>query len=461
MAALNFQAPLDWQAAAGDELAMLNSLQANILKGHVRDALTIKFLTFATKQALKDFIVGIAPNVKSAKTHLEEVRIHKAGGVAGTVYVGVGLTSKAYSLLGIAPTKVPVDVAFREGAASRIPNLSDPALASWEKPLRSDIHAIVLVGDELPAPVTKKVKQLKPLFDLAKTVNTQTGKSQTNLAGDGLEHFGYVDGTSQPLFLTEDIVKAIAGNPAGWNPSAPLEQVITRDVAAGGVNCGSYFIYRKLEQNVSKFKKSEADLATSLGLVGADEERAGAMIVGRFEDGTPLTVSKTDGLGPKDNSFTYAADTKGAKCPFHAHIRKTNPRGSGGFESALDEKKHLMARRGQTYGNRSDDIRNASLPPSARPTKRVGLLFMAFNTNIANQFEFTQSTWANNPSFPSAPSAPGLDDVIGQGTRAKKSYPKQWDGTTFAQGSLIEQAVTMKGGEYFFFPSIAFLQSPQ
>src|SRR5919107_6400840 len=38
------------------------------------------------------------------------------------------------------------------------------------------------------------------------------------------------------------------------------------------------------------------------------------------------------------------------------------------------ERSHIMARRGQSYGQRSDDP-GADLPLSARPTRGVGLLF--------------------------------------------------------------------------------------
>ena len=46
------------------------------------------------------------------------------------------------------------------------------------------------------------------------------------------------------------------------------------------VHLGSYFIFRKLEQNVRRFKEGEEQLASDLGLVDEDRERAGAMLVG-------------------------------------------------------------------------------------------------------------------------------------------------------------------------------------
>ena len=39
------------------------------------------------------------------------------------------------------------------------------------------------------------------------TVHMQEGHGQHNKHGEGIEHFGYVDGRSQPIFLTEDLDK--------------------------------------------------------------------------------------------------------------------------------------------------------------------------------------------------------------------------------------------------------------
>ena len=155
-------------------------------------------------------------------------------------------------------------------------------------------------------------------------------------------------------------------------------------------------------------------------------------------------------------------DEAGAKCPFHAHIRKVNPRGSGGFEDPAGERKHLMARRGQTYGDRPDGI-SAEVPPSSRPTRGVGLLFMAFNADIGQQFDFTQSAWANNPGFPAVPSGgaePGIDQIIGHGPRPDVTAAAKWgDATSLKATDAVAEAVDMRGGEYFFMPSLAFLRT--
>jgi Dyp-type peroxidase family len=323
----------------------------------------------------------------------------------------------------------------------------------------------VLVGDATDKAMTARRNEILGLLpDSVTVLAEETGLGRVNARGEGIEHFGYVDGRSQPLFLTED-VDAEKNNTDGinvWNPSAPLSQVLVPDTAAPdpGVHFGSYFVFRKLEQNVRRFKQAEADLADTLGLTGEDRERAGAMIIGRFEDGTPLTTQREDGAeSPVSNNFTYDSDLGALKCPYQAHIRKTNPRGSGGREELPEERLHLMARRGVTYGERPDDP-NADVPPAARPSGGVGLLFMAFNSVLGNQFEFTQAIWANNPGFPFVDGVtPGLDPVIGQGERGTSDYTVEWGGSGRRTAEPVPQSVTLRGGEYFFMPSLAFLRS--
>ncbi len=456
---------LSWTTASGDAATMLGELQPNILKAHVRDHLSALFLTFGEPAAARAFLVSVTGKMKSAKEHLAEVGGFKSGGAPGTPYVGAGLTAAGYRALGV--ENVPQDESFLRGMAAPDTRrkLSDPPRSTFDPGYHGEIHAVVLVGDATDKAMTARRNEILDLLpDSVAVVAEETGLGRVNARGEGIEHFGYVDGRSQPLFLTED-VDAEKNNTDGinvWNPAAPLSQVLVPDTAAPdpGVHFGSYFVFRKLEQNVRRFKQAEADLADTLGLTGDDRERAGAMIIGRFEDGTPLTTQREDGAeSPVSNNFTFDSDRDALKCPFQAHIRKTNPRGSGGAEHPAGERLHLMARRGVTYGERPDDP-NADLPPGARPSGGVGLLFMAFNSVLGNQFEFTQAIWADNPGFPIVDGVtPGLDPVIGQGARGPSDYTVDWGGSAQRAAEPVPQSVTLKGGEYFFMPSLAFLRS--
>jgi Dyp-type peroxidase family len=465
--------PLAWKTATGDASAMLDQLQPNIVKGHVREHLRILLVQFADKAEGRAFLKAVGGKVKSAKKHLQEVEQFTANGTPGTAYVGVGLTFEGYKQLGIPTAKIPgngsepgrpFEVGMRSAASRQ--TLADPPLATWEEPYRHTIHAVVLIGDADKAKMLAKRAVIRQLFTpKVKLLGEETGLGQHNALGQGIEHFGYIDGRSQPLFLKEEI----APEPkTQWDPAFPLGQLIVADSAAPNPvqQFGSFFVLRKLEQNVRAFHKAEADIATELGLTGADRARAGAMVVGRFRDGTALTAhSKALGENPIPNDFDYDKDPGGARCPFHGHIRKTNPRGSTSFGGPPDsERSHLMARRGQTYGKRTDNPNATSLPLSERPTGGVGLLFMAFNADLSNQFEFTQSSWADNTGFPFGDhiggNAPvGLDQVIGQGARPKPAWPLKWDKPQAKVAKPAPQAVTMKGGEYFFMPSIAFLKA--
>ncbi|MBK1786917.1 Dyp-type peroxidase [Prauserella cavernicola] len=459
--------PLSWKTAQGDDAALLDELQPNIVKAHVRDHLSVLFVRFGDAAEGRGFLRALAGSMKSAKSHLEEIEAFKAAGTGGTPYLGVGLSNTGYEALGI--TTVPADTSFRQGMRDPVTKdrLGDPPRSSWDVPYREGIDAVVLVGAATDAALSRTRNAVLDLVtDTITVLGEETGLSRVNASGEGIEHFGYVDGRSQPLFLTEDIEaeKLTTDGTTAWDPSAPLGQVLVADPAAPdpSVHFGSYFVFRKLEQNVRRFKQAESDLADALGLTGRDRDRAGAMLVGRFEDGTPLTSNSAHGChSPVANDFGYGSDELGRKCPFHAHIRKTNPRGSGGFEDPAREHGHLMARRGQTYGERADDP-NGDLPIAARPVGGVGLLFMAFNSDLGDQFEFTQQVWANNTDFPRVPAgtkSPGLDLVIGQGPRPETTYAPGWgrNGTTPADPA--PQAVTMRGGEYFFMPSLAFLRN--
>jgi Dyp-type peroxidase family len=459
--AVELDKSLEWKTATHDASAMLDELQPNILKGHVRDHLSVLLLRFEDQSDARTFLSRLVGLMKSAKTHLKEAEAFKKARKRGTPYVGVALSFEGYAALGIIAANRPPDRSFERGM--RVPatqrTLSDPPVSTWEERYRGPIHAIVLIADATDASVSAQRTMVHGLIPVSATIlGEETGLGQRNRDGKGIEHFGYVDGRSQPLFLVEDVVeeRETTDGAAVWNPEFPLEQVIVPDTAAPDPvkHFGSYLVFRKLEQNVVRFKEEEQQLARDLGLSEEDHERAGAMLVGRFEDGTPVTLQSSDGAhNPVMNDFRYASDDQGMKCPLYAHIRKVNPR-----SSRATDRRRLMARRGQTYGMRLDDVNDEDVPTSARPAAGVGLLFMAFNSSIARQFEYTQKRLANDAGSAAGPTS-GADPVVGQGIRAKIASPTSWGGTKVRTTDPVAQAVTMKGGEYFFMPSLAFLRS--
>jgi deferrochelatase/peroxidase EfeB len=213
------------------------------------------------------------------------------------------------------------------------------------------------------------------------------------------------------------------------------------------------------------FKRAVLETASRLGV---DPSYVGAMVIGRFEDGTPLALQSAWGMhDPVPNDFNYSSDLHGLKCPHFAHIRKVNPRGCG-LERPVDERRHFFPRRGQTYGLRWDDPNDYRIDD--KPENGVGLLFMAFNSDIGAQFVYTQRMFANATPELAIPESPfGLADMLaGQGRRpAIVEWPVSWGGGDAEQVSLdakrtapcFDSFVSMRGGEYFFMPSLAFLET--
>lgn len=467
---VNLNAPLAWENANADEIALLDDLQGNILKGHGREhTQNLLFVLDSQKpDEGRGFLKDLAQSIKSAHQQLVEAKAYKNSHQDAGVFISVFLSAAGYVALGIAEDKIPTDSAFRSGLKQRKDILSDPEIDDWDPAFQDEIHGMILVGGADETQVRQmrtKIQQQMPAS--VKIIGTEYGLAMRNKNGDGIEHFGYVDGRSQPLLLKEDIEREKTQNDGidVWDPTFPLKQVLVPcpGGASETTSFGSYFVLRKLEQNVKGFKEREEEIAEELGLKGDDEELAGAMIVGRFEDGTPVVLQGKDGLvNPVPNNFDFKNDQGGNKCPFHGHIRKTNPRGeSTALGATLEqERSHIMARRGITYGTRNAELNDEGniIELKDKPVGGVGLLFMAYQSDFENQFEFTQVSWANNPNFVKPDT--GIDPVIGQGAGAStpQQQPINWNSET-KKPIDFHGFVTMKGGEYFFAPCISFFKN--
>ena len=481
-------APIAWQTAATDPdiESFLSDLQANIVKGHGRQHSGHIFLSFAgmAPEAVASLLRSLAEPCTNALTQLranKRLPPYRDGGTVRCLF----LSATGFKALGTL-AKPPPGAAFAAGMSGRAGELNDPPRASWHPTgwgeERPSPDAMLLVANDDEDSVTRDLEDAEGQLNGsgATLLVVERGLQQTKIfdaAAEplGVEHFGYVDGRSQPLFLAEDI--AIEMQSTGgdqWNPQFKPSQFIVADPnGTTTLSAGSYFVFRKLEQNVRGFKAAEKALANALGLTGEDEERAGAMVVGRFEDGTPLVLSDTALALAPENNFNFNGDPDALKCPFHAHIRKTNPRGDIKRELNLPndagERSPIMARRGITYGQRPMKPDGSDFADGGHePTQDVGLLFMAYMASIEAQFEFTQQSWANNPDFvgnlnpASARPKTGIDPLIGQSPNAATKLHTYQDGwTAGAQPKQFSFAdfVKMQGGEYFFAPSLGFLRN--
>jgi len=433
----------------------LDNLQGNLLKSHGRDRARHIFLSFTgSAVSIRQFLATMGVHhIVSANQQIAQTLEHKAKGT-NRMFEQVLLSADGYRYLGLSINGF--DPLFQAGMKAAVGRLADPVPSSWQQDFRGAIHALVILANDDEDALGDREDEIRTAVHPFAHVHVEPGEAIHNKDGNVIEHFGYVDGRSQPLFFQTDVDAQPHSN---WDPSAGPNHILIRDpLGTSNNDCGSYFVFRKLEQNVSGFKQREQELAAALKLPDADRERAGAMVVGRFEDGTPVVLQKQDGLhSPVPNDFAYpAVDPNGDRCPFSSHIRKINPRGDSiALGATLQaEKAHRIARRGMTYGGANGPLDN----PADNPTGGVGLLFQCCNQSLQNQFEFMQEKWANNPNF--ARPATGQDPVIGQSLAAftPGQWPDPWDSSNRLSFDF-RTFVTLLGGEYFFCPSISFLKS--
>ncbi len=472
MANLNNTTPID-VSNPGEYKTLLGDLQGNIIKSHGRDHSVHLFIQFKADQQkkAKEWIQKFAEKyVTSAILQNAEAIEYQRSKIKGSVFANLCLSIAGYEYLEIPPFQIPHNEAFRMGMKSDsvVGFLGDPAVDTWDYGLQQEIHAFILIADDDIIDLLQEVNRIyTSLLPVGLVVHREDGFVLRNEKKQVIEHFGFADGISQPLFVKRDVDKAkeIDPNFDKWNPLAPLSLVLEKDDnGKTGDSYGSYLVYRKLEQNVKAFHKDQKALADKVGI---DNDLAGALIVGRFADGTPVVESGTPTGATSTNNFNYdedptefGLDPKPTKCPFHAHIRKTNPRGDTGrvnnspdFEQSLKvERSHRIARRAISYGQKE-------ISKEKEPVSGSGLLFLCFQANLENQFNFMQSAWSNPKNFVAV--NVGADPVIGQPfPGGGQKWLKKWgDPNTEECPYDFTLWVNMKGGEYFYAPSMSFLKS--
>jgi Dyp-type peroxidase family len=451
---------------------ILSGIQGNILKAHGRHHTANLFISGKdgkqeeVKRWVKSLVEGEDAIIKSCYSQLRSNTIWKDKKVDLGLFACIHISNRGYEFLfEPADTRInEFELTFKRGI--QLAGLQDPDFNTWDAGINDNAHFLLILADAKPESLSRKTIDIQnEIKGFAEVVAIQMGDAMLNKEGAGIEHFGYVDGISQPLFFEDEIENYRVENSIppniqikdfAFNPATNTDMVLIKDPFAEGDNAmGSFLVFRKLEQNVQGFKKAEKELGKKLKLDGEDTERAGAMLVGRFEDGTPVQLSEEAGLinSAVLNNFDYKFKEE-SKCPYHAHIRKTNPR-----SDLKNSNQFIMARRGITYGKRTDNPNDGEI--ENKPTGEVGLLFMSYQKSIAGQFEVIQKDWANNENFINRKKTDkiGLDLVIGQGdSRALGAYATDW-GKPATQQFGFDQFVTMKGGGYFFAPSIEFLKT--
>ncbi len=204
-----------------------------------------------------------------------------------------------------------------------------------------------------------------------------------------VEHFGFVDGISQPSFRAGAasrepgqlaLGELLLGhaNDRGDEDSALADDPVLAD--------GSFLVIRKLRQYPERLQQRLEAEVKRLALQGVQVSVAEikAAMMGRSLDGEPLVPRSGPGL----NDFDYRDDPQGLQCPLQAHVRRANPREGAPNAHCPGGREPVprLLRRGMSYG---PDLTLAELAGQVQARER-GLFFMAYNASIAEQFELVQ-----------------------------------------------------------------------
>ena len=238
------------------------------------------------------------------------------------------------------------------------------------------------------------------------------------------DHFGFADGSSNPVLNESQAGKSysnqvhlgeiLCGYPNLADETAPLADATNRVHAM--LRDGSFMALRKLRQDVEQLDDvlsratEQATKAAGPNAPALTRAMLMAKMMGRWPTGHPQAgqpLTPTPPPGPQYNDFNYDADAQAQLCPFHAHIRRANPRVPI-TKADAGARPPRIVRRGMSYGppvNRDD-------PQAAKTAlqQERGLVFMAYNASLGEQFEVVQSWLAggNSSGSSSAESDPFL-----------------------------------------------------
>ncbi len=430
----------------------LDDIQATVLRYRPEPYYgTHVMLHVEDPRACREFLRDLTPHVDSAADwwQLKEP------------WIAVALTYSGLAALGVPQDSLQsFPEAFRVGMAARAHALRDYGANDpkhWEPEFGSGaIHIGVSVFSDSEETWRSTMDMARRHYEGRPGLTVLTARDFGAQPGD-LNPLGFRDSIGQPAIEGSGIeplpgqgpaIKAgefILGYPgeAGVPLPAPQPDVLGRN--------GTFVGLRKYQTRVGAFNRFlHANAET-------DDEREllAAKLVGRWRSGAPLTLApdRDDpaiGADPlRNNDFTYAADPEGRHVPRGSHMRRMNPRDSE-MTVLADVNVHRIIRRSTAFGAPYDP--NA-LSPQDDETPR-GLYFIFLSAKAMATMEFLQQEWINNGNFMNLgderdPNV-GLQEVGATFTIPQAPVRRRIHG--------IETFNVLRGGEYFFLPSLSALR---
>ena len=429
----------------------LNDIQATVLRQRPAPYVGAHILLRIDDQAAGHaFLRRLIPYIDSA-----------AGWrIAANAWLAIGITYPGLEALGVPEDSLQsFPEAFRVGMAARARQLGDVEVndpKNWDPPFgKGQVHIGISAFSDSEEKYHRALAIARAQYEGFKGVTVLAMQEFGAQPGDR-NSLGYKDGIDQP-----PIEGDVAPLPGQGRPIKAGEFILGYPGEAGVVlpmpepdvlgRNGTFIGLRKYQSRVGAFNRFLRDN----GSTEEERELLAAKLVGRWRSGAPLTLAPdkdnpTVGADPQqNNNFDYANDQHGRQVPFGSHIRRMNPRDTE-LQRLTDVNIHRLIRRGTTYGRPYDPT---ELSAEADETPR-GAIFLFIGARAMATIEFLQQEWINDGDFIGANGE--HDPIVG----------RQEEAATFTIPKLpvrrrvhgIQTFNVLKGGEYFFMPSISALR---
>jgi Dyp-type peroxidase family len=378
-----------WPNVSNEDVLRVDNIQGNIIAGFNKDQQTLIFLRFRrdgdTAKHVNDFRQWLAiftPFIATADEVLQFNRLFKrirtrrkreTSAVQAT-WINIAFSFAALKLLNKEAEKF-TDAAFRQGMAARaVSELNDPADENHEGNPKNwvlggtdnEADVVIIVASDDPNDLAATVSRIEQSIYGGRTFDGLPLNSGVHICYKqegatlpppltGHEHFGWLDGVSQPglrgrISDKENDVLTLRQNPTDPNQGKPGQDLLwpgefvfgyagqdptAKDITVKGPDSlkhgpdgkqagpdwakdGSYLVIRRLRQDVAGF---HAFLEAMAKQTNSDAHTIGAKLVGRWKSGAPImrNPEHDDPLHGADdctnNNFEFASEAESDEKP--------------------------------------------------------------------------------------------------------------------------------------------------
>ncbi|HEX8219225.1 MAG TPA: Dyp-type peroxidase [Chloroflexia bacterium] len=356
----------------GEPVLDVKNIQGNSIAGFMKDHQMFLFLKIVDVKQFKAWLASTVDFIATAEEVLAFNKLFKMlrtrrgeSSAVKSTWVNIAFSHHGLMLLDKKEASKFTDNAFKAGLAARSEGLGDPKAPNAEGNQRNwvvggtnyEADVIVLVASDDLEDLYDEVNRIEESIYGVRRTNGTPARSGAqiiykqqgaNLPGtlSGHEHFGFLDGVSQPglrgrVSDAPDDVLTLRQNPEDENQGKPGQDLIwpgefvfgypgqtdkgksinpPGDVHNAGPSWGkdgSFLVFRRLRQDVPgfhRFVNQQAGILGNAANMNVEPAFLGAKLVGRWPSGAPIMRSKKVDVRPlgqndcANNNFEFRTE---------------------------------------------------------------------------------------------------------------------------------------------------------